>query len=119
MKEIELKYGCNPNQKPARIYMADGGELPVEVVNGRPGYINFMDALNSWQLVRALKRATGKSRRGQLQARLAGRRGHRPARSPTRTGAPSSPRVTFRPSPRPTPARAGPTASAPTATGPR
>ena len=61
MKEIELKYGCNPNQKPARIYMADGGELPVEVVNGRPGYINFMDALNSWQLVRALKRATGKS----------------------------------------------------------
>ena len=61
MKEIELKYGCNPNQKPARIYMAGGGELPVEVVNGRPGYINFMDALNSWQLVRALKRATGKS----------------------------------------------------------
>ena len=60
MKEIELKYGCNPNQKPARIFMADGGELPVEVVNGRPGYINFMDALNSWQLVRALKRATGK-----------------------------------------------------------
>ena len=61
MKEIELKYGCNPNQKPARIYMADGGELPVEVVNGRPGYINFMDALNSWQLVRALSRATGKA----------------------------------------------------------
>ena len=61
MREIELKYGCNPNQKPARIFMADGGELPVEVVNGRPGYINIMDALNSWQLVRALKRATGKS----------------------------------------------------------
>ena len=60
MKELELKYGCNPNQKPARIFMADGGELPVEVMNGRPGYINFMDALNSWQLVRALKRATGK-----------------------------------------------------------
>ena len=60
MKEIELKYGCNPNQKPARIFMAGGGELPVEVMNGRPGYINFMDALNSWQLVRALKRATGK-----------------------------------------------------------
>ena len=60
MKEIELKYGCNPNQKPARIFMADGGELPVEVMNGRPGYINFMDALNSWQLVRALKAATGK-----------------------------------------------------------
>ena len=60
MKEIELKYGCNPNQKPARIFMAGGGELPVEVMNGRPGYINFMDALNSWQLVRALKRATGR-----------------------------------------------------------
>ena len=60
MKEIELKYGCNPNQKPARIYMEDGSELPVEVLNGRPGYINFMDALNSWQLVRALRRATGK-----------------------------------------------------------
>ena len=53
MREIELKYGCNPNQKPARIYMEDGSELPAEVLNGRPGYINFMDALNSWQLVRA------------------------------------------------------------------
>ena len=59
MKELELKYGCNPNQKPARLFMADGSELPVEVVNGRPGYINFMDALNSWQLVRALRAATG------------------------------------------------------------
>jgi AICAR transformylase/IMP cyclohydrolase PurH len=57
MKEIELKYGCNPNQKPARIYMADGSELPVEVLNGRPGYINFLDALNSWQLVKELKEA--------------------------------------------------------------
>ena len=60
MREIELNYGCNPNQKPARIYMEDGSELPVEVLNGRPGYINFMDALNSWQLVRALRRATGR-----------------------------------------------------------
>ena len=60
MKEIELKYGCNPNQKPARLYMEDGSELPVEVLNGRPGYINFMDALNSWQLVRALRAATGR-----------------------------------------------------------
>ena len=60
MREIELKYGCNPNQKPARIYMEDGSELPVEVLNGRPGYINFMDALNSWQLVRALRRAMGR-----------------------------------------------------------
>ena len=59
MKEFELKYGCNPNQKPARIYMEGGGELPLEVLNGRPGYINFLDALNSWQLVKELKEALG------------------------------------------------------------
>ncbi len=59
MKELELKYGCNPNQKPAKIYMPDGGELPLKVLNGRPGYINFLDALNSWQLVRELREATG------------------------------------------------------------
>ena len=59
MKELELKYGCNPNQKPSRIYMADGSELPIEVLNGRPGYINFLDAFNGWQLVRELKKATG------------------------------------------------------------
>jgi len=58
MKEIQLKYGCNPNQKPSRVYM-ENGELPVTVLNGRPGYINFMDALNSWQLVKELKQATG------------------------------------------------------------
>ena len=52
MKEFELKYGCNPNQKPAKIYMADGSELPITILNGRPGYINFLDALNSWQLVK-------------------------------------------------------------------
>ena len=57
-KELELKYGCNPNQKPARIFMQEG-ELPIEVLNGRPGYINFMDALNGWQLVKELKEATG------------------------------------------------------------
>ena len=51
MKEFELKYGCNPNQKPARIFMNDGTELPIKILNGRPGYINFLDALNSWQLV--------------------------------------------------------------------
>lgn len=55
MKEFTLKYGCNPNQKPARIFMSDGSDLPVEIVNGRPGYINFLDALNSWQLVHELK----------------------------------------------------------------
>ena len=59
MKELELKYGCNPNQKPASIYMKDGSELPLKVLSGRPGYINFLDALNSWQLVKELKEATG------------------------------------------------------------
>ncbi len=59
MKEIELKYGCNPNQKPSRIYMEDGSDLPVTVLNGRPGYINFLDAFNGWQLVKELKAATG------------------------------------------------------------
>ncbi|MCH4181835.1 MAG: phosphoribosylaminoimidazolecarboxamide formyltransferase [Prevotella sp.] len=59
MKELALKYGCNPNQKPARIFMDNGGELPVQVLNGHPGYINFLDALNSWQLVKELKEATG------------------------------------------------------------
>lgn len=59
MNELELKYGCNPNQKPAKIMMKDGSELPLEVLSGKPGYINFMDALNSWQLVKELKEATG------------------------------------------------------------
>ena len=59
MKEFLLKYGCNPNQKPASIYMRDGSELPITILNGRPGYINFLDALNSWQLVKELKAATG------------------------------------------------------------
>lgn len=59
MNEIELKYGCNPNQKPSRIYMEDGSDLPVEVLNGKPGYINFLDAFNGWQLVKELKQATG------------------------------------------------------------
>lgn len=60
MKEFELKYGCNPNQKPAKIYMANGKELPVTILCGKPGYINFLDAFNSWQLVKELKEATGK-----------------------------------------------------------
>ncbi len=59
MKEFELKYGCNPNQKPAQIYMRDGSDLPIEILSGRPGYINFLDAFNSWQLVKELKEATG------------------------------------------------------------
>ncbi len=59
MKELELKYGCNPNQKPSKIFANDGGELPIEVLNGKPGYINFMDAFNGWQLVKELRSATG------------------------------------------------------------
>lgn len=61
MNELELKYGCNPNQKPARIFMRNGSQLPVTVLNGKPGYINFLDALNAWQLVKELKEATGLS----------------------------------------------------------
>ena len=57
--ELMLKYGCNPNQKPSRIFMKDGSALPITVLNGKPGYINFLDAFNSWQLVKELKEATG------------------------------------------------------------
>ena len=59
MNEMQLKYGCNPNQKPSRIFMADGSDLPVKVLMGRPGFINFLDAFNGWQLVKELKEATG------------------------------------------------------------
>ena len=59
MKELELKYGCNPNQKPSKIYMSDGSDLPITVLCGHPGYINFLDAFNGWQLVSELKKATG------------------------------------------------------------
>ncbi|MBQ5323624.1 MAG: phosphoribosylaminoimidazolecarboxamide formyltransferase, partial [Oscillospiraceae bacterium] len=59
MKEFELKYGCNPNQKPSRIFMDNGEDLPIEILNGRPGFINFLDAFNSWQLVKELKEALG------------------------------------------------------------
>ena len=59
MKEFQLKYGCNPNQKPAKIYMENGGDLPVTILNGRPGYINFLDAFNSWQLVHEIHTSLG------------------------------------------------------------
>lgn len=59
MKELELKYGCNPNQKPAKIFLNQEKELPIQVLSGRPGYINLLDAFNGWQLVRELKKATG------------------------------------------------------------
>ncbi len=67
MQEYELKYGCNPNQKPARIFMKEG-ELPIKVLNGRAGYINFLDAFNGWQLVRELKEGNRSSSRNILQA---------------------------------------------------
>ena len=66
--EIMLKYGCNPNQKPSRIYMEDGSELPVKVINGKPGYINFLDAFNGWQLVKELKEATGLPERSRSRS---------------------------------------------------
>ena len=74
MKELELKYGCNPNQKPSRIYM-EQGELPLTVLNGKPGYINFLDALNGWQLVSELKRRRDcpRRRRSSMSARRARR----------------------------------------------
>ena len=59
MNELELKYGCNPNQKPSRIFMKDGSDLPITVLSGKPGYINFLDAFNAWQLVSELKETTG------------------------------------------------------------
>jgi AICAR transformylase/IMP cyclohydrolase PurH len=84
MKELALKYGCNPNQKPSRIYMEDGSELPIEVVNGRPGYINFLDAFNSWQLVKELKAATGLPAAASFKharcCRRMGRRHHYPGK---------------------------------------
>ena len=76
MKELELKYGCNPNQKPSKIYMSDGSDLPITVLCGRPGYINFLDAFNGWQLVSELKKATPSSSH-IIQACVSGRSGGR------------------------------------------
>ena len=73
MKELELKYGCNPNQKPAKIAVNDGRDLPIEVLCGRPGYINFMDAFNGWQLVSELKKSNRTSGGDFFQARIPGR----------------------------------------------
>ena len=66
--EMLLKYGCNPNQKPSRVFMEDGKDLPIEVLNGKPGYINLLDAFNGWQLVRELKKATGYACRNILSS---------------------------------------------------
>ena len=77
MKELQLKYGCNPNQKPSRIYLANGEDLPIEVLSGRPGYINFLDAFNGWQLVRELKKRDRPSGGNFFQTCFSGRRGGR------------------------------------------
>ncbi len=76
MKELALKYGCNPNQKPSRIYMEDGSELPLEVINGRPGYINFLDALNSWQFVKGAEGCYRHSSCSKFQTRFSCRSSH-------------------------------------------
>ena len=70
MKEFELKYGCNPNQKPAKIFMHDGSELPIEILNGRPGFINFLDAFNSWQLVKEIKDNKKRQKKSTFYSRL-------------------------------------------------
>ena len=84
MNELQLKYGCNPNQKPARIFMADGCDLPMQMLNGRPGYINFLDAFNSWQLVqRAEDAPLGQPAAASFKHVVPRRRGHRPAAATT------------------------------------
>ena len=75
MKEFELKYGCNPNQKPAKIYMADNSELPIKVLSGRPGYINFLDAFNGWQLVTESEEGNRTSGSNFFQTCITGRCG--------------------------------------------
>ena len=79
MNELELKYGCNPNQKPSRVFMRDGSDLPFAVLNGKPGYINLLDAFNSWQLVRGAQGRHRSARRCQLQACVPCRCGRRHA----------------------------------------
>ncbi len=119
MNELALKYGCNPNQKPCRIFMEDGSDLPVTVLNGKPGYINFLDALNSWQLVQELKDRLRPARSGLLQACVPG--GRRPGPASHRGGAqnvPHCPEDRAVPAwPAPTLAPAVPTACPPSATG--
>lgn len=120
MNELELKYGCNPNQKPARVFMKDGGDLPFTVLNGKPGYINLLDAFNSFQLVRELKepRACPPRRASSTSLPRERRSACRSTRWTSRFTLLSLTRP-FRPSPAPTSAPAARTASAPTVTGRR
>ena len=118
MNELELKYGCNPNQKPSRIYMKDGSDLPITVLNGKPGYINFMDALNSWQLVRDLKKATGLPAAASFKhVSPAGAAVGLPLSETDKKIYFVDENAELSRSPAPTSARAAQTASAPTATG--
>ena len=119
MKELALKYGCNPNQKPARIFMTEG-ELPIEVLNGKPGYINFCDAFNSWQLVRALKKATGMPAAASFKhVSPAGAALGKPLTDIEKQMYLSIPTRSCLPLPAPTSAHAARIACAPTATGRR
>ena len=117
MNELELKYGCNPNQKPSRIFMKDGSDLPIKVLNGKPGFINFLDAFNSWQLVKELKEATGLPAAASFKhVSPAGAAVGHPL---TETDRAMYFVASFPPSPAPTSALAVLTVCAPTATGRR
>ena len=120
MNELELKYGCNPNQKPARVFMKDGGDLPFTVLNGKPGYINLLDAFNSFQLVRELKEATGLPAAASFKhVSPAGAALGLPLDEVDKQIYFVEPDAALRPSPAPTSAPAARTASAPTVTGRR
>ena len=118
-QEIPLRYGCNPHQSPARVY-CENGKLPIKVLNGNPGYINLLDALNSWQLVRELHGSARPAGRRIVQACEPGRAPQSPFRSPMNSSASTSSTTwNFRRLPPPMPARAAPTACQVSATGPR
>ena len=120
MNELELKYGCNPNQKPSRIFMKDGSDLPIQVLNGKPGFINFLDAFNSWQLVKELKEATGLPAAASFKhVSPAGAAVGQPLTETDRAMYFVEEEGSSRPSPAPTFALAAPTVCAPTATGRR
>ena len=119
MNELELKYGCNPNQKPSKVFMKDGSDLPFTVLNGKPGYINLLDALNSWQLVKELKNVTGLPSAASFKhVSPAGAAVGLPLSEVIEGYILSIPLPSFRPLPAPISARGGPIAFAHTATGP-
>ena len=120
MNALELKYGCNPNQNPSRVFMRDGSDLPFAVLNGKPGYINLLDALNSWQLVKELKAATGLPAAASFKhVSPAGAAVGMPLSEVDKKIYFVDPAAELTPSPAPTSARAALTACAPTVTGRR